>query len=254
MLRWCRGVEERIGGGVRFEEAVNAIEAGDASGLIELLEVEPALAKARGPDGDTLLHVACHHKSRACVALLLSTGAAVNARGHFGHTPLHAAVTDCAADEAWPLVEALLAAGANPALENRGGFEALAWARQEVWEPDEALFEALGATPAGAATGPPVLRIVGGPRTQVPFLEARAHTELAAFGVLEAWARGEPPAVTDTTQLPSADEEALQALRAQLSQLEQSAWEPLFRALARRATPADLRASVEAVLRAQGPL
>jgi hypothetical protein len=237
----------------RFEEALAAIEAGDASGLIDLLEVEPTLARAKGPDdGDTLLHWACHHKERACVELLLSTGADVNARGHFGQTPLHAAVSDCPADEAWPVVELLLAAGATPGVENEGGFDVLAWARQELWEPDAALFEALGEAPTTTSPRPP-LRVVGGPETQVRFIEARSHTELAAFHLLEAWARGEPLPETNTAQLPSADEAVLDALRARLEQLEGDDWAPLFRAMAGRVTPADLRASVEAVLRAMGP-
>lgn len=227
----------------RYDDALAAIENDDAPGLIELLEAEPKLAKARGPDGDTLLHWACHHKQTELVEVLLSTGADVNAKGHFGRTPLQYAVTDCEADEARPVVEVLLAAGADPRLENDGGFDALAWARQELWEPDDALFALLG-----ASSNVRRLRAVGGPEEQVRFIEARSHTELAAFGLLEAWGQGQAGA-TDASQLPSADAAALEALAETLKSLEASAWEPLFRAMARRLTPADLRATVEQVLR-----
>lgn len=225
----------------RHEAALLAIEEGDVSALVELLEVEPRLAKASGPDGDTLLHWACHLKAREAVEVLLSTGADVNARGHFGRTPLQAAVTDCPAEEARPVVEVLLAAGADPRLRNEGGFDALAWARQELWEPDDALFAVLGATG-------PALRPVGAPERQLPFIERRAHTELAAFGLLEAWARG-ASAAREPPHPPPVDDDALAALRAALSSLEGSAWEPLFRVMAQRLTPADLRATVEQVLK-----
>ena len=63
------------------DEALVALEAHDASALVELLEREPGLAKARLDDGDTLLHWACHHKFLAAVELLLSARADVYASG-----------------------------------------------------------------------------------------------------------------------------------------------------------------------------
>jgi hypothetical protein len=222
------------------DEALAALEVHDAAALVELLEREPGLAKAHLDDGDTLLHWACHHKFLEGVELLLSARADVNAKGHFGRTPLQHAVNDCAPDEARPLVEALLAAGADPRIENDGGFDALRWAQQELWEPDAALFARLGGADRLHSSGDDV-------EAHVRFLEARSHTELAAWEVLQAWARADvAPA---TAQLPSADGPALEALHRLLEALDGSPWAPLFHAMAKRLTPADLRATVEAVLR-----
>ncbi|MDX2012017.1 MAG: hypothetical protein SFW67_17625 [Myxococcaceae bacterium] len=67
-----------------------------------------------------------------------------------------------------------------------------------------------------------------------------SRSATAAFGFLEAWGHG---------QAGGTDAAALEALSATLKSLEASAWEPLFRAMARRLTPADLRTTVEQVLR-----
>jgi uncharacterized protein len=102
--------------------AVTAIRAGDVSSLRQLLEKHPELVNARIDGQRTLLHVATDWpgnfpNSAATVALLIASGAAVNAPfvGSHSETPLHwaASTNDAAA------LDALLDHGAD--IEATGG-------------------------------------------------------------------------------------------------------------------------------------
>ncbi|MDP2307695.1 MAG: ankyrin repeat domain-containing protein [Pseudomonadota bacterium] len=78
--------------------------------LRALLATDRAAVNARNDDGETPLHVACSRKSSALVEALLAAGADPDARDGMQRTPLHGAafVRDGAA------VRRLLAAGADP--------------------------------------------------------------------------------------------------------------------------------------------
>ena len=84
-------------------EAFEAVNAGDADRLRELLEQDPALATARGDD-------AAAAGDRESVRLVLDAGGDPNARQRGGLTPLHAAASSGDRE----LADLLLANGADP--------------------------------------------------------------------------------------------------------------------------------------------
>ncbi len=89
----------------------------------------------RGPEGDSLLHVACTWGDLRAVQLLIHAGADVNATGDMDQTPLHIAVSARFLD----IVEFLLARGAVQT-KDAFGYTPLEWAKQmEYTDITEAL-------------------------------------------------------------------------------------------------------------------
>jgi ankyrin repeat protein len=83
-----------------------AVEAGETAAVTELLKSRPALASARGPDGQTPLHLAAQCNDPQIAAILVAYGADVNAKyGKSGHSPVSWAVTCNAAECARTLVQ-----------------------------------------------------------------------------------------------------------------------------------------------------
>jgi ankyrin repeat protein len=75
-------------------EILKAAKSGNAEKIKILLETDADLLHARDSDGSTPLHCAVWKGHKDVVALLLKSGADVNARNnndHWGTTPLHAA-------------------------------------------------------------------------------------------------------------------------------------------------------------------
>ena len=99
---------------------IKAAKKGAVAVLKTLLANDPALVKARDTDGSTPLHCATWKGHVDVVALLLKSGAdvnAVNENEHWGTTPLHAAAH---ANQA-AIAKLLLDYGANvKAKDNEG--------------------------------------------------------------------------------------------------------------------------------------
>lgn len=125
-----------------FLEAFEAMKQGAWDRLSVLLERQPELAQARGTNGNTLLNLGVSLAASTCAPLpppaldlfdlLLRTGD-VNEANDRGWTPLHQA----AYANAVPLVERLLGASADPALQayGEGGTPlavALFWGNREA--------------------------------------------------------------------------------------------------------------------------
>ena len=75
-------------------EIIKAAKAGYVSRIKDLLAADSALINARDKDGSTPLHCATWKAQQQVVALLLESGADVNAHNandHWGTTALHAA-------------------------------------------------------------------------------------------------------------------------------------------------------------------
>jgi ankyrin repeat protein len=67
-----------------------AIEDGDVELSQALLEQLPtALINTIGPEGDTLLHIACLYSHEACVKLLLEHSASIDVRDDDNSSVLH---------------------------------------------------------------------------------------------------------------------------------------------------------------------
>jgi len=125
-----------------------AAAIGDRRSLERILELDRQAALAFGADGFTAAHLAAYFRQPEALALLLKAGADANAvaRNHSKVTPLHSAVAGGDAQ----CVRRLLDAGANPNVEQAGGFTPL----HEAAERNErAIYDAL--VTAGATTRAP---------------------------------------------------------------------------------------------------
>ncbi|MFN7935384.1 MAG: ankyrin repeat domain-containing protein [Bryobacteraceae bacterium] len=116
-----------------FLAAFEAMKAGDAEQLGELLGQDPGLVKERGTNGNTLLNLAVSLGVRPVVEMLLEAGAMVNEGNVHGWTPLHQAAyaNQC------EIAAMLLARGADVEMEARGAggtplIAALFWGHREV--------------------------------------------------------------------------------------------------------------------------
>jgi len=141
-----------------------AAALGDGARIAAALDAAPWAVDTLSADGWTALHLAAHFGHRGTIDVLLARGADANlyGRGFERNLPLHAATAggkiDCALrllevtrnvdarqGGGWtalmlaaenglaPLVEALLARGADPALVNDAGADALSLARAGLW-------------------------------------------------------------------------------------------------------------------------
>jgi ankyrin repeat protein/8-oxo-dGTP pyrophosphatase MutT (NUDIX family) len=61
------------------EALIQAIRAGDLVQLSGLLDADPALIRARGPGGGSLTLLACYHRQRAALGVLVARGAVLDA-------------------------------------------------------------------------------------------------------------------------------------------------------------------------------
>ncbi|KAL8275581.1 hypothetical protein Esti_000532 [Eimeria stiedai] len=85
---------------------------------------DPDAAEVPEVGSNAALHFAARHKNEEMVACLLAFGASPNQQNAVGQTPMHiAARVGCKG-----AVEQMLAAGANPAITDSGGFDAAYWA------------------------------------------------------------------------------------------------------------------------------
>jgi uncharacterized protein len=109
-------------------DVFEAAAFGQIERLRELLEAEPALARAFAPDGFIALHFAAFFDQPEAAALLLEHGAdpRARARNPMEVEPLHSAA---AADQT-EISRLLLEAGADPDARQEGGFVPLHAAAQ----------------------------------------------------------------------------------------------------------------------------
>jgi ankyrin repeat protein len=102
------------------KEIIKAAKNGQVAILKELLAGDPSLIDARDKDGSTPLHCATGKGRQEVVALLIKSGADVNAQNtndHWGTTPLHAAAH---ANQA-AIAQLLIEHGADTKAQDREG-------------------------------------------------------------------------------------------------------------------------------------
>ena len=148
-----RGDDERVAQLVAGDPELNAFEAaamGRTERLRELLDEDPSRANAFGDDDFQLLGLACFFGHVEAARLLLERGADPNSLArneHIRAAPLHSASAAEGKGEnvRYELCELLLNHGADPNLEQAGGFTALDAARQNGDERLERLLLERGA-------------------------------------------------------------------------------------------------------------
>lgn len=104
-------------------DVFEAAAVGDGARVRELVEADPALAGAWGPDGFTALQLACYFGQPEAARYLLDRGADVHAvaRNAMAVQPLHAA---CASGQV-EIARLLLEAGADVNARQHGGYTPL---------------------------------------------------------------------------------------------------------------------------------
>ena len=148
-----RGEAERLAAGKELT-MFEAAALGRTERLRELLDEDPARATAFGDDGFHPLGLACFFGNVDAARLLLERGADVDALSRneqIQTAAIHAAAAagDVEKDEAtrYELIALVLEHGADPNLEQGGGFRALDAARQNGDTRIEQLLLDHGATP-----------------------------------------------------------------------------------------------------------
>ncbi len=116
-------------------DVFEAAAFGRTDRLRELLDEDPSRANEFGDDGFHPLGLSCFFGHVEAARLLLDRGADVNARStneHVQTAAIHAAAAAQGTDEAtrYELVKVALEHGADPNLEQGGGFRAVDAARQ----------------------------------------------------------------------------------------------------------------------------
>jgi ankyrin repeat protein len=171
-FRGHRAVAERVARalGPAALDAWEAALVGDADALAARLDADPALARARRPDGWPLLHLAGFHGHPAVVDVLVARGADVGARSEnaMANTALHA-VFATSGDHR--VAERLVAAGADPGARGGGGYTPLHLAASRGDAAGAALLLAAGADPAARSDDG---------RTAAGIAADRGHAALAA--------------------------------------------------------------------------
>ena len=152
LYRGDREEAERLAAG-RELDVFEAAALGRTGRLRELLDEDPARAKAFGDDGFHALGLACFFGHVDAARLLLERGADVNVLSrneHIQTAAIHAAAAsnEAGADEAtrYELVKLVLDHGADPNLPQGGGFRAIDAARQNGDKRVEQLLLERGAT------------------------------------------------------------------------------------------------------------
>jgi ankyrin repeat protein len=127
-------------------DVFEAAALGRTERLREVLDEDPARATAFGDDGFHALGLACFFGHIDAARLLLERGADVNAlsrNDRIQTAAIHAAAAsgDAGSEEStrYELVKLVLEHGADPNLEQAGGFRAIDAARQNGDEPVEQL-------------------------------------------------------------------------------------------------------------------
>lgn len=121
-------------------DVFEAAAVGDLGRARALLSESPALANAHSGDGFSPLGLAAFFGNMEVVTLLLSCGANPNAasRNPMRVTPLHSAVAHRQRDVSSRMAEALLRFGADPNLQQQGGWtplhQAAAHGREDLVE------------------------------------------------------------------------------------------------------------------------
>jgi ankyrin repeat protein len=149
-----RGDDERVAQLLAGDPELNVFEAaalGRTDRLRELLDEDPSRANAFGDDGFQPLGLACFFGHVEAARLLVEHRADPNTLARNEHIqagPLHSAsAAENKGEEArYELCELLLDHGADPGLEQGGGFTALDAARQNGDERLERLLLERGAT------------------------------------------------------------------------------------------------------------
>lgn len=108
---------------IAYPSAEQAIAVDDVEALQAALKADPALIAQYSSDGFTLLHYACFFANKDCVQCLLNNNAEVNcaALNTSKVYPIHSA----AAAQSIHIAALLLEAGANPNVQQAGGFTPL---------------------------------------------------------------------------------------------------------------------------------
>ena len=152
VYRGDRQEAERLAEGKELD-VFEAAALGQTDRLRELLDEDPARANAFGDDGFHPLGLACFFGHVDAARLLLERGADVNALARnerIQTAAIHAAAAsgDTGSDETtrYELVKLVLEHGADPNLQQGGGFRAIDAARQNGDERVEALLLEHGAT------------------------------------------------------------------------------------------------------------
>jgi len=150
-----RGDRERVDELLAADPDLNVFEAaalGRTDRLRELLDEDPSQASAFGTDGFHPLGLACFFGHPDAARLLLDRGADVNAlsrNDRIQTAAIHAAAAAEGKDEAtrYDLVKLALDHGADPNLQQGGGFRAIDAARQNGDKRVEQLLLERGAEP-----------------------------------------------------------------------------------------------------------
>jgi uncharacterized protein len=151
LYRGERDEAERLAAG-RELTVFEAAALGRADRVRELVDADPGLANAYGDDGFHPLGLACFFGHADAARVLLEGGADVNALSRnerIQTAAIHAAAAaEGKGGEAtrYELVELMLDHGADPNLEQAGGFRAIDAARQNGDARVEALLLERGAT------------------------------------------------------------------------------------------------------------
>lgn len=124
-----------------------AAALGKANALRELLDTDPTMVSLYSPDGWTALHLAAHFGQAEAARVLIERGASttLRSRNPLDNEPLHAA---CAGRPPRELVALLLDSGADVNARQHGGFTPL---HETAQNGDMALSELLLARGADAA-------------------------------------------------------------------------------------------------------
>lgn len=130
-----------------------AAAAGDLARTRELLARDPSLADACSADGFSPLGLAAFFGRLDVLALLLNEGADPNepSRNEMRVTPLHSAAAHREPGRSLRMAEALLRGGANPNVQQHGGWTPLHQAAAHDQLPMVELLLAHGADPACAS-------------------------------------------------------------------------------------------------------